>query len=93
MPNLKKNLSALKKQRSDARKTVYRGRVRASTRTNIKKVRELIAAGKLTEAEAAIKPALKSLDKAAQSGVIHENNAARRKSRLMTALNKARNAS
>lgn len=89
MPNLKKNPSALKCVRRDARKTVYRGAVRTTTRTHIKKVRALIAAGKVTEAEQAMQTALKSLDKAASKGVIHKNNAARRKSRLMQALNKA----
>ena len=34
--------------------------------------------------------ALKALDKAAEKGVIHKNNAARRKSRLMHALNNAK---
>ena len=88
MPNLKKNPSAMKCVRRDARKTVYRGAVRTTTRTHIKKVRALIAAGKVTEAEQAMQTALKSLDKAASKGVIHKNNAARRKSRLMQALNK-----
>lgn len=89
MPNLKKNPSALKCARRDARKTVYRGAVRTATRTHIKKVRALLAAGKVTEAEQAMQTALKSLDKAAEKGVIHKNSAARRKSRLMKALNKA----
>lgn len=90
MPNLKKNPSALKALRRDARKAVYRGRVRTSTRSYIKKVNALIAAGKLTEADQALQNAVSALDKAAEKGVIHKNNAARRKSRLMLALNKAR---
>ena len=90
MPNLKKNPSALKCVRRDARKTVYRGAVRTSTRTHIKRVRSLLATGKVTDAEQALQTAIKSLDKAAEKGVIHKNNAARRKSRLMLALNKAK---
>jgi len=93
LPNLKKNPSALKALRRDARKAVYRGRVRTSTRSYIKKVHSLIAAGKLTEADHALQDAVSALDKAAEKGVIHKNNAARRKSRLMLALNKARAAS
>lgn len=92
MPNLKKNPSALKCVRRDARKTVYRGAVRTTTRTHIKKARALLAAGKVGEAEQAMHTALKSLDKAAEKGVIHKNNAARRKSRLMRALNNAKTA-
>ena len=90
MPNLKKNPSAMKCVRRDARKTVYRGAVRTSTRTHIKRARTLLAAGKVSEAEQAMQTALKSLDKAAEKGVIHKNNAARRKSRLMRALNNAK---
>ena len=89
MPNLKKNPSAMKCVRRDARKTVYRGAVRTSTRTHIKRARTLLATGKVVEAEQAMQTALKSLDKAAEKGVIHKNNAARRKSRLMKKLNAA----
>jgi small subunit ribosomal protein S20 len=92
VPNLKKNPSAMKCVRRDARKTVYRGIVRTTTRTHIKKARVLLAAGKVGEAEQAMQTALKSLDKAAEKGVIHKNNAARRKSRLMRALNNAKTA-
>ena len=92
MPNLKKNPSALKALRKDARKAVYRGKVRTSTRTQIKKVRVLLASGKVTEADKALQEAVSALDKAAEKGVIHKNNAARRKARLMIALNKAKGA-
>lgn len=90
MPNLKKNPSAEKALRRDARKAVYRGKVRARTRTEVKKARTLIASGKLGDAEQALQEAISALDKAAEKGVIHKNNAARRKARLMTALNKAK---
>ncbi|KJE75996.1 30S ribosomal protein S20 [Ferrimicrobium acidiphilum] len=39
-----------------------------------------------TEDEASVRLALKRLDKAASQGVIHKNQAARRKSRLMAQL-------
>lgn len=90
MPNLKKNPSALKCARRDARKAIYRGTIRASTRTYIKKFRALLAAGRLAEADQALRVAVQALDKAAEKGVFHKNNVARRKSRLMTAANKAR---
>jgi small subunit ribosomal protein S20 len=66
--------------------------VRTSTRTSIKKVRALIAAGKAVEANEALQDAVSALDKAAEKGVIHKNNAARRKSRLMLAVNLAQSA-
>jgi small subunit ribosomal protein S20 len=90
LPNLKKNPSALKALRRDARKAVYRGKVRTSTRTQVKRVRALIASGKVVEADKALRDAVSALDRAAEKGVIHKNNAARRKARLMSALNKAK---
>ena len=90
MPNLKKNPSALKALRKDARKAVYRGKVRTSTRTQVKKARALIASGKMADADTALQEAVSALDKAAEKGVIHKNSAARRKARLMLAFNKAK---
>ena len=69
-----------------ARNRWYRGRAR----TYIKRARTLIEAGQLDEAEEAVRWACRSLDVAAQKGAVHENNASRRKSRLMLALNRAK---
>jgi len=63
--------------------------VRSTARTYVKKARRLIAEGNLEEAQRVVRQALSALDKAAQKGVIHRNNAARRKSRLMKLLNEA----
>jgi small subunit ribosomal protein S20 len=41
------------------------------------------------EAKSAVAEAIVALDKAAQKGVIHANNAARRKSRVMKLLNRS----
>jgi small subunit ribosomal protein S20 len=57
-------------------------------RTFIKGAREAIEAGKESDAREATLTAIRALDKAAEKGVIHKNNAARRKSRLMKSLNK-----
>jgi small subunit ribosomal protein S20 len=46
----------------------------------------LIASGQIEEAEAVTHQAVRALDKAAQKGIIHKNNAARRKSRLVKLL-------
>jgi len=89
VPNLKKNPSALKCERRDARKAIFRGAVRTSSRTSVKRVRTLLAANKLSDAQQALQIAISALDKAAAKGVIHKNNASRRKSRLMKAMNKA----
>ncbi len=63
--------------------------VRSLCKTNITKAEELIFSGKLESARAAVVEAISSLDKAAEKGIIHPNNAARRKARLMQKLNEA----
>jgi len=67
--------------------------VRSLCKTNITKAERLIFAGELEEAQKAVVNAISSLDKAAEKGIIHANNAARRKSRLMQKLNEAQTSS
>jgi len=76
--------SALKRIRSNNRKRIRNKMVRSATRTAVKQAREADAPG----AASATKDAISALDSAARKGVIHPNNAARRKSRLMKRLNK-----
>ena len=57
--------------------------------TNITKAEKLIFSGELESARGAVVEAMSSLDRAAEKRVIHPNNAARRKSRLMKKLNEA----
>jgi len=82
--------SAIKRIRSSDRRRTINQVHRSKARSYVKKTRSLIAAGKLEEAEVAAYQALSALDKAAQKGVVHKNNAARRKSRLMKHLNQAK---
>ncbi|MEY2846529.1 MAG: hypothetical protein RL076_2075 [Chloroflexota bacterium] len=58
---------------------------RARVRTFVKKAEQTLASG--TADAATIQAAISTLDKAAVKGVIHKNNAARRKSRLMKKAN------
>ena len=74
--------SALKRARSSEKKRVRNQRVRTYTRTAIKRARQLIQQGSADEAKQALLEAYSALDTAAAKGVIHPNNAARRKSRL-----------
>ncbi len=64
--------------------------MRTHVKTEIGKAERLIAAGKLEEAEAAVKTAVSQLDKTAVKGVLHSNNTSRRKARLVAKLNKAK---
>ena len=82
--------SAIKRIRSSERRRKINQVHRSRARTYVKKARVLIAQGQLEEAELMAYQAASALDRAAQKGVIHKNNAARRKSRLMKHLNQAK---
>ena len=86
MANLK---SSIKRIRSSRRKAAYNQIHRSTARTYVKKARRLIDEGNLEEAQQVVQQAIRALDRAAQKGVIHHNNAARRKSRLVKHLNQA----
>jgi|KBSMisStaDraftv2_1062788.scaffolds.fasta_scaffold1503100_1 small subunit ribosomal protein S20 len=77
--------SALKRIRSNNRKRVRNKIVRTSTRTAVRAAREASP----EDIRAATLAAISALDNAAAKGVIHRNNAARRKGRLMKRLNAA----
>ncbi len=83
MANIK---SQIKRNRQNEkrrlRNRVYRGRAR----TAIKQVRAALAAGNVQSAREALLQAVSALDRAVERGVLHQNNAARRKSRLMKRL-------
>ena len=63
--------------------------IRSQVKTRITKAERLIFSGELESAQSAVVAAISSLDKAAEKGVIHPNNAARRKARLVKKLNEA----
>ncbi len=62
---------------------------RSLIKTNVTKAEKIIFSSEPQPAQQAVATAVRSLDKAAEKGIIHPNNAARRKSRLMKKLNKA----
>ena len=78
--------SALKRIRSSERKRVRNRFFVSRARTDIKSARIAITGGDLEEARTATVNAIRTLDKAASKGILHANNAARRKSRLMKKL-------
>ena len=82
--------SAKKQLRVDERRRLRNRSIRNLVKTNIIKAERLIFSGELESAQEATVAAISSLDRAAEKGVIHPNNAARRKSRLMKKLNDAR---
>ncbi len=82
MPN---NAAAEKRMRQEQKRRLHNRSVKSLVKTQITKARNAIAAD--ADAEAAVRAAVSELDRAAKKGVIHRNNAARRKSRLMKQLN------
>jgi small subunit ribosomal protein S20 len=84
--------SAIKRLRSSERRRLHNRVFRGQARTAIRKARSLMDKGSIEEAREAVQVATRALDKAAAKGVIHKNNAARRKSRLMQQLNQAEEA-
>ena len=61
---------------------------KSALKTNLKKFDAALANGNKAEAEAAYKVAVKSVDQAVIKGLLHKNNAARKKSALTLKLNK-----
>ena len=84
MANIKSQIKRNKQnEKRRVRNRVYRG----SARTFVKRARLAIEAGEKESALEATQVAISALDKAAEKGIIHKNNAARRKSRLVKRLN------
>jgi small subunit ribosomal protein S20 len=81
--------SAIKRIRSSAKRQVRNRHARTETRTFIKNARAKIGDGELDAAKESVAVAVRALDKAAEKGIIHKNNAARRKSRLLRGLAEA----
>ncbi len=82
-------MPAAKSRRVDERRRIRNQPLRSKARTFVRQTRLLIESGDLDAAETITKNAIVALDKAAQKGAIHKNNASRRKSRLMHQLNSA----
>ncbi len=81
--------SAAKAHRQSLKKRIRNRAVRSSTKTAIKRAPESIAGGGPEAARIVVRDALSALDRAASKGIIHPNNAARRKSRLLLKYNAA----
>jgi len=73
-----------------AKKRQFRNKsIRSLCKTKISKAEKLVFSGELNLGREAVVDAVSVLDKAAEKRIIHANNAARRKSRLMKKLNQA----
>lgn len=79
--------SARKRIRVAERRRLRNRPFRSAARTFVKKAELSIRAGDVDAAAVAVGDAISMLDRVASKGVIHRNNAARRKSRLMAKFN------
>lgn len=79
--------SAEKAHRQSIKRRLRNRAVKSATKTAIKRATDSIASGDIDAAREAVRAALSTLDRAAQKGVIHPNNAGRRKSRLLLRYN------
>jgi small subunit ribosomal protein S20 len=82
----KRTASARKQMRADVDRAARNKSARSAIKTRVVRVRRAIVEHSEGLAELGL-AAISSLDRAANKGILHSNNAARRKSRLMKALN------
>jgi small subunit ribosomal protein S20 len=80
--------SQIKRNRQNDKRRLRNRVYRGQARTAIKDARVVIESQDAEAAKKALLEAIRTLDKAAEQGVLHKNNAARRKSRLMKQFNK-----
>ena len=85
MPNIK---SAKKRVLVSETKAAQNKAVKSAMKTDLKKFEAAVAEGNRSEAEGAYKVAVKAVDKAVGHGLLHRNNAARKKSSMTIKLNK-----
>ncbi|HLE23388.1 MAG TPA: 30S ribosomal protein S20 [Anaerolineales bacterium] len=80
--------SAKKRIRQNSRRRVRNARIRTRARSSVRSARQAVEGSDRNAGEVAVKSAIQELDRAASKGVLHRNNAARRKSRLQKQLAK-----
>ena len=78
--------SQIKRNRQNEKKRLRNRIVRGTTRSVVKNAHKAIETGEVETSQGAVLSAISALDEAAQKGVLHKNNVARRKSRLMKRL-------
>ena len=86
MPNIK---SAKKRVKVIEKKTLQNKMFKSALKTDMKKYEAAVAAGDTALAQETYRQAVKKIDQAVAHGILHKNNAARKKSSLAAKLNKA----
>lgn len=86
MPNIK---SAAKRARQNLKREIRNRRIKSLLKTSIRRFEESLQNGDHEDAQAKLHAAVRQIDKAAAKGILHKNNAARKKSRLNRQLHKS----
>ena len=84
LPNIK---SAKKRVKVTESKTMQNKMLKSALKTCMKKYEAALASGDKTSAAETYKVAVKKLDQAVAKGILHKNNAARKKSQYTVKLN------
>jgi small subunit ribosomal protein S20 len=84
----KRTASAKKQARASVRRSIRNRGVKSEVKTRVVKARRSFSESPVAESDRAALAldAIRSLDRAASKGILHRNNAARRKARLMRQL-------
>ena len=81
--------SALKRSRQALRRRTVNRRTRSEAKTLVQQATDIALGRSDGDGATTVTAAISALDKAAEKGIIHPNNAARRKRRLMAKVNAA----
>jgi len=79
--------SQIKRNKTNEKARLRNKAVKSELKTYVRRVREAVAAGDKEAAGTALTAASRKLDKAVSKGVIHQNQAANRKSALSKSVN------
>ena len=85
MPNIK---SAKKRVLASKVNNERNKMAKSALKTTLKKFEAAVAEGNKEQADSAYTAAVKSIDQAVKKGIIHKNNAARKKSSIALKMNK-----
>ena len=78
-----RHASAVKAHRQTVKRTEHNRELRSKLRTSLKTIRAAIDAGQLDQAKSALGATFSVIDKMSNKGIIHDNAAARYKSRIV----------
>ena len=85
MPNIKSVKKDVERSRDDYEKNKAN---KSALKTAMKKFEAAVVSGNREQAEVAYKVAVKTVDQGVKKGILHKNNAARKKSSMTLKLNK-----